>query len=63
MRWDYVIADTSVVRDMPLLQDQVAKMGGTLVVEDVRMAPGSVHHDPRKLTSVFAHIMSNSLVG
>lgn len=60
---DYVIADFSVVRDENSLQNQVRAMGGTLVTADLRKAVGSVHHDVEKLTSVFGHIMSNSLIG
>ena len=60
---DYVIADFSVVRDENSLGNQVRAMGGTLVTADLRKAVGSVHHDVEKLTSVFGHIMSNSLIG
>jgi uncharacterized cofD-like protein len=60
---DFVIADFSVVRDGNSLENQVREMGGTLVVADLRKAVGSVHHDVEKLTSVFGHIMSNSLIG
>lgn len=60
---DYVIADFSVVRDENSLEDQVRQMGGILVTADLRKAVGSVHHDVEKLTSVFGHIMSNSLIG
>jgi len=60
---DYVIADYSVVRDEESLENQVREMGGTLVIADLRKAVGSVHHDVEKLTSVFGHIMSNSLIG
>lgn len=60
---DYVIADFSVVRDLHSLENQVRKMGGQLVTADLRKAVGSVHHDVEKLTSVFGHIMSDSLIG
>ena len=60
---DYVIADFSVVRDANSLENQVREMGGTLVIADLRKAVGSVHHDVEKLTTVFGHIMSNSLIG
>ncbi len=62
-RADYVIADESVVRDADSLESQVRKMGGQLVTADLRKSVGSVHHDVEKLTSVFGHIMSNSLIG
>lgn len=60
---DYVLADTSVVSNMTALENQVKAMGGTLVVADLRVAQGSVHHDPEKLASVFGNIMANSLIG
>ena len=60
---DFVIADTSVVSDVKSLENQVREMGGTLVTADLRKAVGSVHHDVEKLTSVFGHIMSDSLIG
>lgn len=60
---DYVIADFSLVRDANSLENQVRGMGGHLVTADLRKAVGSVHHDVEKLTSVFGHIMSNSLIG
>lgn len=60
---DYVIADFSVVRDANSLENQVREMGGQLVTADLRKAVGSVHHDVEKLTSVFGHIMSDSLIG
>lgn len=63
LRADYVIADYSVVRDYNSLENHVRDMGGILVTADLRKAIGSVHHDIEKLTSVFGHIMSNSLIG
>lgn len=60
---DYVIADYSVVHDANSLENQVREMGGQLVIADLRKAVGSVHHDVEKLTSVFGHIISNSLIG
>lgn len=62
-RADYVIADYSVVRDAYSLDSQVRKMGGQLITADLRKSVGSVHHDVEKLTSVFGHIMSESLIG
>ena len=60
---DYVIADFSVVRDSQSLENQVRDMGGQLITADLRKAVGSIHHDVEKLTSVFGHIMSDSLIG
>jgi uncharacterized cofD-like protein len=63
MPCNFVIADTTVVKDVRFLTTLVAKMGGELVVADLREAPGSVHHNVEKLTSVFHHIMTNTLIG
>jgi uncharacterized cofD-like protein len=60
---DYVIADFSVVHDANSLESQVRAMGGQLLTADLRISVGSVHHDVEKLSSVFGHIMSNSLIG
>jgi 2-phospho-L-lactate transferase/gluconeogenesis factor (CofD/UPF0052 family) len=62
-RANYVIADSSVVRDSYSLEREVRAMGGQLLIADLRKSVGSVHHDVEKLTSVFGHIMSNSLIG
>ncbi|CAB4329528.1 unannotated protein [freshwater metagenome] len=63
LRCDYVVADSSIVRDRASLTSCVADIGGQLVVADLRKAPGSVHHEDEKLTSVLRHIIVNSLVG
>jgi uncharacterized cofD-like protein len=63
MSCHFVIADPSVIKDIPSLRHLVSRMGGELVIADVRKAPGSVHHDGEKLTSVFRHIMANTLIG
>ncbi|MBI3428742.1 MAG: uridine diphosphate-N-acetylglucosamine-binding protein YvcK [Actinobacteria bacterium] len=63
LRTDIVLADTSVVNDKSLLMRRVKKMGGRLVVADLRKGLGSVHHDVDKLALQFGHIMSNSLIG
>jgi uncharacterized cofD-like protein len=62
-RADFVLADSSVVANETTLTEQVRSMGGTLVVADLRVAEGSVNHDPEKLASVFGNIMANSLIG
>ena len=46
LRCDYVIVDSSVVSNHLELENQVMSMGGTLIVGDLREAPGSVHHEP-----------------
>ena len=63
LKTDIVLADISVVKDESRLERQVEKMGGQLIVADLRKGPGSVHHSVDKLALQFGHIMSNSLIG
>ena len=63
LKTDIVLADTSVVKDESLLMRQVERMGGQLIVADLRKEPGSVHHSVDKLALQLGHIMSNSLIG
>ena len=54
---DIALADSSVVHDKNELAATITAMGGQLVVADLA-SPGSLHHDPAKLTSVISHIFS-----
>jgi len=63
LRTDFVLADSSVVKNESSLARQVEKMGGKLLVADLRQGRGSVHHDEEKLALHFGHIMTDSLVG
>lgn len=63
LRTDFVLADNSIVKNESSLVRQVEKMGGKLLVADLRKGPGSVHHNVDKLALHFGHIMINSLVG
>ena len=63
LRCDFVVADPSVIKDESSLRALVGQMGGELIIANLRKAPGSVHHDGEKLTSVFRHIISNTLIG
>jgi len=58
LRVDYCLVDQSVVRDQSALASVVATLGGALVVADLRVAPGSVHHDGEKLALHLGHILS-----
>ncbi len=53
---DYAIADPSIIASSAKLQAMVAKCGGELVISDVAQAKNPLHHDPEKLSSLFAHI-------
>ncbi len=54
---DYAIVDPAALEGSPQLKAMVEGLGGELVVAPLSQAPGSYHHDVRKLRSVFAHIM------
>lgn len=60
---DIVLADASVVKNPTTFGEQVNKMGGELVLADLRKSPESIHHDVEKLAREFGHIMSNTLIG
>ena len=63
---DCAIADPAVVEaeesraKLKDLEDLLGKSGGELIVETLARSPGSLHHDPQKLTSVFQHIFSRA---
>ena len=56
LRFDYVVADESGVKDQENLEAVVEGYGGTLILGDVRRAPGAIHHDIAKLNSIFRSI-------
>ena len=62
LRFDYVIADHSGIRDQKNLEAVVDGYGGKLIISDLRRAPGAIHHDISKLNSTFRHIFSESSV-
>lgn len=62
LRFDYVIADKSGIKDEQNLEAVVEGFGGKLMVADVRRAPGVIHHDIAKLNLVFRHIFDESKV-
>ena len=53
---DYAIADPSVITPTSTLAELVKTCGGELIVADIAQRDTPHHHDPEKLTSVFAHI-------
>lgn len=64
--FDFVVADSSLISDPEAadkLQDQVSTQGGELIVQDLRRVGSDIHHDTKKLTSLFAHIAQKTLVG
>ena len=58
LRFDYVIADYSGIRDRRNLEAVVEGYGGELILADVRRAPGAIHHDISKLNSLFRQIFT-----
>ena len=62
LRFDYVIADQSGLRDQQNLEAVVEGFGGKLIISEVRRAPGAIHHDISKLNSIFRHIFDANRV-
>jgi uncharacterized cofD-like protein len=62
LRFDYVIADQSGLRDQSNLEALVEGSGGSLIISDLRRAPGAIHHDVSKLSSEFQHIFDENEV-
>ncbi len=60
---DYFLVDNSVVRNEGALASMARKLGGQVVVADIRKAPGSIHHEVSELALHLGHIMRQSLVG
>jgi 2-phospho-L-lactate transferase/gluconeogenesis factor (CofD/UPF0052 family) len=60
LRFDYVIADQSGIRDQQNLEAVVDGFGGKLILADVRRAPGAIHHDISKLNSIFRRIFEKN---
>jgi uncharacterized cofD-like protein len=56
LRFDLIVADESVVSGSDQLQRHLSSTGGELLIADLRDQRSLVHHDPKKLTSLFAHI-------
>jgi 2-phospho-L-lactate transferase/gluconeogenesis factor (CofD/UPF0052 family) len=57
LRFDLIVADQSVVAGSDQLQRHLSSTGGELLVADLRDQRSLVHHDAKKLTSLFAHIV------
>ena len=63
LRFDYIIADESLVGQDHEIEKYLSSTGGELVVADLRDDSALIHHDPRKLTSLFGHMAREILVG
>ena len=65
LRCDIALADQSIAAspsERESLETIVSEMGGRLVIEDLATHPGSNHHDPDKLVSVFHHIIATEVI-
>jgi len=63
LNFDYVVADESLISRGDGIADHLSSTGGELVVADLRDSTELIHHSPKKLTSLFAHIARQSLLG
>ncbi len=54
---DVVLADSSSVVDMPMLEDSVHGLGGELVLADVAASDGLARHDTSRLAAAYQKIM------
>ena len=61
--FDYVIADESHLSEGGEIKVDLSSTGGELLIADLRDSASVVHHSYKKLTSLFAHIASKSLLG
>lgn len=66
LAFDYVLADSSLLEktdSASRLREKVSTQGGELLVQDLRLAGQPIHHDTKKLASLFAYIAQQTLVG
>jgi uncharacterized cofD-like protein len=63
LHFDFVAVDPSVLSADHQLEKEVSTQGGELIVADLRDSEEKIHHNPKKLTSLFAHIAEKILLG
>ena len=63
LRFDYLIADESLDLQGDKIHNHLSSTGGELLVADLRDNATLIHHSSKKLTSLFAHIASETLLG
>jgi len=63
LNFDYVIADESLISQGDEIADHLSSTGGELIVADLCEKNEFFHHSPKKLTSLFAHIAGQTLLG
>jgi len=62
---DLAMVDQSIMTNMEMsraLEAIVNEMGGRMIVADLATSPGSNHHDPKKLVSVFRNIFAGEML-
>ncbi|MFN9898112.1 MAG: hypothetical protein ACK55Z_04800, partial [bacterium] len=62
---DFAIADESIMARSESgreLEAIVKDMSGNLIVAELAASPGSNHHDPEKLSSVFRNIFATEVI-
>lgn len=59
---DYIVADSSMIDHRDALSTLAREYGGELITADLRSTSSPLHHDQRKLTSLFTHIFDKTLV-
>lgn len=63
LRFDYIIADESLVGKRDEIEEYLSSTKGELVVADLRDDDAPILHDSRKLTTLLAHMAREMLVG
>jgi hypothetical protein len=65
LKCDFAIADESIMargESGKELESIVNDMSGNLIVAELAASPGSNHHDPGKLSSVFRNIFATEVI-
>jgi uncharacterized cofD-like protein len=57
LRLDAVLADSSGVADLELLEETVSGLGAELVMADVGVSDGSARHDPVRLAAAYEKVL------
>jgi|UniRef100_UPI0040493BA0 uncharacterized cofD-like protein len=63
LKFDYLIADSSLDIRVGEAEENLSSTGGELVVADLRDNATQIHHSSKKLTPLLAHIASKTLIG
>lgn len=63
LTFDYLILDESLDSQGDELGKDLSSTGGELIAADLRDNESLIHHSAKKLTSLFAHIASKTLIG